>query len=89
MEDIDKSLPPEPEMRSYKVMVGSEEDAEEVEIRAKNLLEVIIRLVSDPRYKDNTTFTPVRLFADKSRKVRIYRGICSANWMWRMQVSLQ
>jgi hypothetical protein len=42
MEDIDKSLPPEPEMRSYKVMVGLEEDAEEVEIQAKNLLEVII-----------------------------------------------
>jgi hypothetical protein len=87
MKDI-AALPPEPKMNTYKVTVGDGEDAEEVEMHTLDILEVLRRLLGDPRFKRHMSFVPQRQYADKARKVRIYGEISSGNWMWRMQVSV-
>jgi hypothetical protein len=87
MKDIDECLPDEPEMKSYKVTVGEGQEAETVEMYAKNLLEVVRRMLGDPRFKQYMHYVPQRHYADEARKVRLHGQTYAGNFMWRMQVS--
>ncbi|EUC54338.1 hypothetical protein RSOL_039620, partial [Rhizoctonia solani AG-3 Rhs1AP] len=70
MADID-SLPPEPKMQEYSVSFGAGKHARPVEFRAKNIIEVLQQILSDPRFEQHIDYTPRRDYTDKSRKCLI------------------
>jgi hypothetical protein len=89
MKDIDECLPHEPKMQTYSVTVGNGEDAETVEMCAKNILEVLQRIIGDPRFREDIQYVPQRHYVDEARKIRLHGQTYAGNYMWRMQVSIQ
>ncbi|KAG8733445.1 hypothetical protein FRC10_000244 [Ceratobasidium sp. 414] len=85
MGDIN-NLPPEPDMLPYMVTIGEGDDAQQVEMRCANIIEVLARLVSDPRFKQHIEYVPRKHYTDESCKVRVHGEMTSGNWFWRTQV---
>jgi hypothetical protein len=61
---------------------------EQHEVWYRDPVECIAELLSNPTFNSSIKYRPERVYSDKARKTRVYDEMWTADWWWKVQVSL-
>lgn len=75
-------MPGRPQFHRREVVV----QGEAMEFYARDIMECIRALWGDPDFAGELIFEPQREYADDDEGIRIYHGMESGKWWWKMQV---
>ncbi|EUC56496.1 hypothetical protein RSOL_181130 [Rhizoctonia solani AG-3 Rhs1AP] len=88
LKDLDR-LPHGPKWMMYEIEIREKNGGIRTEyLFGCNIIDLVRSLIGDTAFKDDLRYAPVRLWAAKDRKMRIYGEAWTGNWWWRMQMKL-
>ncbi|KAG8778625.1 hypothetical protein FRC12_024886 [Ceratobasidium sp. 428] len=65
-------------------VIGDQSD-KILDLWKRNIIDIIIQLLSDPRFIPHTRFAPEKHYDSETRQNRVYGEMWSGRWWWRMQ----
>jgi hypothetical protein len=71
-------------------LVGDDEQmmSENLELWMRDPVECVRELVGNPAFKDFMLFVAEHVYADENGTIRIYDEMWTADWWWKIQVSV-
>jgi hypothetical protein len=86
--DID-SLPHGPDWHCRTIRVEGDNGTEVLDLWMRDVVEVIKMLIGDPRFAEHIRYAPEKHFTSATHETRVYDEMWSADWWWRIQVSIE